>query len=166
MNDSIYEHLVQRNSKKTDILVRIVTVAAVLVVSMLAMVYLQNLGLIVLVVLGFLAYTFVFKRLNVEYEYTLLNHDMDVDVIFNREKRKKKVSFDFQASEIIAPSNSPRLQSNRYDKTIDVSSGSKDASTYTAIVNLDKVMTRVIFEPDQGMIDFMKPWMGSKMYLD
>jgi len=166
MNDSIYEHLVSRVRKPVDYIIRGLTVAALVIIFGLSTIYLAQLALIVLAVLGFLAYTFIFKRQNVEFEYTLLNHDLDVDVIFNREKRKKRISFDFQAAEIIAPSQSPRLNSARFERVVDVSSGLKDANTYTAIINLDQRMTKIIFEPDQGMLDFMKPWMGTRMYND
>ena len=46
------------------------------------------LAFVIAVILAMLAYYFVFPRLSVEYEYILLNHDLQIDIIYNRAKRK------------------------------------------------------------------------------
>ena len=48
---------------------------------------------------------FIFPKLNVEYEYMILNHDLQIDAIYNKSKRKHMLSFDIQSAEIIAPKN-------------------------------------------------------------
>jgi hypothetical protein len=123
-------------------------------------------ALLIVLILGFLANVFILSRINKEYEYTLLNHDMDVDVIYNRQKRKRILSFDFQKAEIIAPRKSPRLNSYNIEKTYDFSSTDPDEKAFAIIIQHDQKRTCIIIEPDQGMINHMRPWMGSKFHLD
>ena len=35
----------------------------------------------------------------------ILNHDLQIDAIYNKSKRKHMLSFDIQSAEIIAPKN-------------------------------------------------------------
>ena len=96
----------------------------------------------------------------------LLNHDLQIDVIYNRERRKKLKSFDIQTSEIIAPKGSPRLNSFKPDKVYDYSSGNPSAKVYAIMISLDQNNACVYIEPDDKMLDHMKHWMGSKLYQD
>ena len=96
----------------------------------------------------------------------LLNHDLQIDVIYNREKRKKLKSFDIQTAEIIAPKGSPRLNSFKPDKVLDYSSGNPSAKVYAIIISLDQNSACVYIEPDEKMLDHMKHWMGMKLYQD
>ena len=108
----------------------------------------------------------MFPKLNVEYEYTLLNHDMQVDAIYNKAKRKKIMTFDIQQAEIIAPKGSPRLNSSHPDKTIDFSSGDANAKAYAIMISLEQKNTCILIEPDETMLRHIKGWMGSKFFMD
>ena len=166
MNDALYEHLVVRKPRFTDTLIRIAIIIALLLAVVIGMNVIGTFIIIIVAILGFLAHTFVFTRLNVEYEYTLLNHDIDIDAIYSKAKRKKQLSFDFQKAEIIAPKNSHRMRSYQPEKTYDFSSGLPDAKVYAIIINIEAKRACVLVEPDQGMLDFMKPWMGSRIHFD
>lgn len=166
MNDSLYEQLVARRSRPTDVAIRIVIIVALVAVFIFTLPFLGYLAVFITVLLAFLAYYFVFPRLSVEYEYTLLNHDMQVDAIYNRAKRKKQLSFDIQQAEIIAPKGSPRLHSYNPDKTLDFSSQAPNAKAYVLMMPLDKKNTCIVIEPDETMLRHMKSWMGMKLYMD
>ena len=166
MNESLYEHIVVRKQTTLDIIKRIITILALTLVFIITFPINGTLALMLMLILGFLAYYFIFQRLNLEYEYILINHEIDIDVIYNRQRRKKLLSFDFQQAEIIAPKNSPRLHSINIEKIHDFSSGNPENKAYAVIINLNQKRTCVILEPDQGMIDHVRPWMGSKFYLD
>lgn len=166
MNDSFYEQLVARRSRPTDVAIRIVIIVALVAVFIFTLPFLGYLAVLITVLLAFLAYYFVFPRLSVEYEYTLLNHDMQVDAIYNRAKRKKQLSFDIQQAEIIAPKGSPRLHSYNPDKTLDFSSQDSNAKAYVLMMPLDKKNTCIVIEPDETMLRHMKSWMGMKLYID
>jgi hypothetical protein len=166
MNDAIYEHIVARKSSPLDLIKKILVILLLVIISVFAFAALGPFALLAILILGFLANVFIFSRINKEYEYTLLNHDMDVDVIYSRQKRKRILSFDFQKAEIIAPRNSPRLKSYNIEKTYDFSSADPDEKAFSIIIPINQKRTCVIIEPDQGMINHMRPWMGSKFHLD
>ena len=102
MNDALYELIVARRPKPYDLPVRILVILVIVAIAVLGMPFFGFLSFVVAVLAAILAYYFIFPRLNVEYEYMLLNHDLQIDVIYNREKRKKLKSFDIQTAEIIA----------------------------------------------------------------
>jgi hypothetical protein len=166
MNDAIYEHIVARKSSPLDLVKKVLVILLLVILFMFSFATFGPFALLVMLILGFLANMFIFSRINKEYEYTLLNHDMDVDVIYSKQKRKRILSFDFQKAEIIAPRNSPRLRSYNIEKTYDFSSADPDERAFAIIIQLDQKRTCVIVEPDQGMINHMRPWMGSKFHLD
>ena len=123
MNDALYELLVTRKPKPYDMVVRILVILLIIAVAIGGMPFIGMTSFLVAVLIALLAYYFIFPRLNVEYEYTLLNHDMQIDVIYNRSKRKSLLNFDIQAAEIIAPKQLPRLNAFHPDKTYDFQSG-------------------------------------------
>lgn len=96
----------------------------------------------------------------------ILNHDLQIDAIYNKSKRKHMLSFDIQSAEIIAPKKSPRLNAFHPDKTYDFTSGNENADVYAVMISLDQKNSCVYIEPDRKMIEHMRQWMGSKMFLD
>lgn len=166
MNDAFYEQLVTRKTKPLDILIRILIIIFIAMVAVVGMLFLGFLAFFIAILLAMGAYYFIFPRLNVEYEYTLLNYDIDVAAIFSKEKRKNITSFDIRQAEIIAPKGSPRLNSYHPGKTQDFSSGEADAKVYAVMIPLDEGVNCILIEPDQTMKEHMKSWTGMKFYED
>lgn len=164
MNDAFYEQLVTRKTRPLDILIRILIILFIAMVAVVGMLFLGFLAFFIAVLLAMGAYYFIFPRLNVEYEYTLLNYDIDVAAIFSKEKRKNITSFDLRQAEIIAPKGSPRLNSYHPAKTQDFSSGEADAKVYAVMIALDEGVSCFLIEPDQTMKEHMKSWTGMKFY--
>ena len=71
MNDALYEQLVTRKSRPMDLVIRILCIAALVVVLCGGMLFIGSLAVLVTILLGVLIYYFVFPKLDVEYEYTL-----------------------------------------------------------------------------------------------
>lgn len=164
MNDAYYEQLVTRKSRPMDFVIRFLTILVIIAVAFFGMPFIGFLAIFTAVVLAVLAYYFVFPKLNVEYEYVLLNHDMDVDAIYSRSKRKRQLSFNIQQAEIMAPAGSPQLHSYQPVKTYDFSSGNTDAKTYAIMIILEQKLTCIILEPDETMLSHMQGWLGMKLY--
>ena len=101
-----------------------------------------------------------------EYEYSLLNHDPDIDAIYSKEKRKSKMNLDIQNAEIIAPKGSHRLDSYHPETTCNFSSGNANAKVFAIMIPINQKMTCIYIEPDENMIEHMKQWMGMKMFVD
>ena len=73
MNDALYELLVSRKPKPYDLPIRILVILLIVAVAVLGMPFIGVLSFMIAVVIAFLAYYFIFPKLNVEYEYILLN---------------------------------------------------------------------------------------------
>lgn len=166
MNDALYEQIVARRPKPYDLPVRILVILLIVAVAVLGMPFVGFFSFVVAVIIAMLAYYFIFPRLIVEYEYALLNHDLQIDAIYNKAKRKSKMSIDIQNAEIIAPKDSPRLNSFKPDSVCDFTSGDPSAKAYAIMIPIEQKNTCVYIEPDSRMTDHMKQWMGSKMFLD
>ena len=166
MNDAMYEQIIARKPKSYDMLIRILIVLLIVVILFFGIPLIGMLALLPALILGFLAYYLIFPRLNVEFEYAILNHDIQIDAIYSKAKRKPKLSFDIQQAEIIAPSKSPRLNSYHAEKTYDFTSGEPNAKTYAVMISLEQKNTCVLLEPDEKMLTHMKQWMGMKLFLD
>ena len=165
MNDALYEQLVTRKSRPMDLVIRILCIAALVVVLCGGMLFIGSLAALVTILLGVLIYYFVFPKLDVEYEYTLLNHDLEIDAIYSKSKRKKLMTLDIQQAEIIAPKNSHRLDSVHADKTKDFSAGTGEG-TYAIVIPAEQTMSCILIDPDEKMLDLMQQWMGMKMFRD
>ena len=89
MSDFYTEQLVKKQSGAKEMAIRagliVLTVIAVFIVLMFP------LG-IILPILAVVLDVFMFRRLNVEYEYLFVNGDLDVDKIMSRAKRKRMFS--------------------------------------------------------------------------
>ena len=130
MNDALYEQLVPRKQKTSGILISILIIVLVSrcccfrnASGRFSVISYRSLILMI-------AFYFIFPKLNVEYEYMILNHDLQIDAIYNKSKRKHMLSFDIQSAEIIAPKKSPRLNAFHPDKTYDFTSGNENADVY------------------------------------
>ena len=166
MNDALYEQLISRRPKAYDLPVRILVILVIVAVAILGMPFVGFLSFVIAVVLAVIAYYFIFPKLSVEYEYIILNHDLQIDAIYNKAKRKRLQSLDIQGAEIIAPKGSPRLNSYRPDKTYDYTSGDPNGKAYAIMMPMDQKNVCICIEPDAQMLDHMSQWMGMKMFRD
>ena len=107
MSDFYTEQLVKKQSGAKEMAIRagliVLTVIAVFIVLMFP------LG-IILPILAVVLDVFMFRRLNVEYEYLFVNGDLDVDKIMSRAKRKRMFSMNVSEMELLAPSDAPELR--------------------------------------------------------
>ena len=128
MSDFYTEQLVKKQSGAKEMAIRagliVLTVIAVFIVLMFP------LG-IILPILAVVLDVFMFRRLNVEYEYLFVNGDLDVDKIMSRAKRKRMFSMNVSEMELLAPSDAPELRQYQNAKTLDFSSGTGQAKLYT-----------------------------------
>jgi len=69
--------------------------------------------LIFAIITGVAAY-FIGLRVDIEYEYNLTDKEIDIDVIFSKQNRKKITTIDLTKMEILAPANSARLDGYKH----------------------------------------------------
>ena len=157
MNDALCEHIVARKSKPMDFVIRVLIIVVIVAIAIGGMPFLGFFAFALAAIIALLAYYFAFP---------LLNHDLEIDAIYSKEKRKSKMNLDIQNAEIIAPKGSHRLDSYHPETTCDFSSGNADAKVFAIMIPINQKMTCVYIEPDEKMIEHMKQWMGMKMFVD
>lgn len=162
MNDSFYEQLVARKPRPLDMILRILIILALVLLTFVGFIFFGFLIIPVIFLLGFLVHAFVFPRLKVEYEYALLNHDMQIDIIYNKEKRKSLLSFNLRDAEIIAPQGSAELNSYHAEKEWNFTSRQPSAKVFELYILINQKKCKVLLEPDSRMQEHMKTWMGRK----
>lgn len=101
---------------------------------------------------------FLYPRLSVEYEYVYVDGQIDFDRITGKAKRKTMLRIDIEQVEIIAPSNSPALDSYNHIQLEkkDFSSLSKDSKPYVIIASVGSKKMKILFEPSENMLNMIK----------
>lgn len=150
MNDFYTEQLVKKQPDMKDLATKIGLVA-LFVVSVL-IVFMFPLGLL-LPVIVIVFDVIMFRRLNVEYEYLYVNGDLDIDKIMNRSKRKKLFTMNVSELELLAPADAPELRQYRNLKMADYCSGTGQARQYALIVADHGEMKKIIFEPNDTILE-------------
>ena len=140
------------------------TLALILSVAISAVFYLNKLGnliLIAIVALFYFAYRINSQR-NIEFEYSLVNNDLDIDKIISQRKRKRVLSFKCSDIEVMAPVSSNECNSNFQKETagniINVTSGTRANFEYFAVIKKDNENIRLIFEPSHKMVEVMRKY--------
>ncbi|WP_346663933.1 DUF6106 family protein [uncultured Merdimonas sp.] len=150
MNDYYTEQLVKKKPDSKDMAIKagliLLTVITVLIV------FLFPVGLI-LPILAIVLDVFMFRRLNVEYEYLYVNGDLDIDKIMNQAKRKRVFSMNVSELELLAPVDAPELRLYQKARTLDFSSGTGQAREYALIVAERGEQKKIIFEPNETIIE-------------
>ena len=167
MSDLYKEHLVKKEKTAADTLVRVLLIGGTALLAVAGLL-IHPYILIVAVALGIAAYVLL-PGTDLEYEYLLVNHSLDIDKVMAKTKRKRVKSFDLGGADIIAPLHSHRLDyynSNTSIRTQDYSSGNDEHKRFAFIIREDNATTKVIFEPDEEMAQMLRQSMPSKCFLD
>lgn len=163
------EYMVRRNLDIKNVLITLAAYIAAVVIGLIVFPYLAPLGgiaLLVAVGLVYLAYHFT-SRLKKEFEYILTDDNLDVDVIMNKSRRKRLLSFTVAQLEMIASVNDAQYNNvlgGNFDKKIDATSRRKDADVYFAVVEKGG-RTLLTFEPPKEMLEMMQKYARSKIHL-
>ena len=155
MDTALYELLVARQNQMKTRLLKALTITLIIVIAAIVIVFFPTF-LPVVIILGALAYFFVFPRFNVEYEYTILQQDFDIDIIYNKANRKSAKTIDLREAELIAPATSSRLGSFKPTNTLDYSTQNPADKPYAIIIPLDRNLTKVLIQPDEGMLKILR----------
>ncbi|MBP3543322.1 MAG: hypothetical protein J6J86_03740 [Lachnospiraceae bacterium] len=94
---------------------------------------------------------------DMEYEYTFVNGELDVDKIMAKTRRKRCAVFTMEQTEIIAPEGAHQLDQfkDMPCKTMDFSSGIADHKKYIMYTSWNNEMVKVILEPNERMLNDM-----------
>ena len=101
MGDFYAEKLVKKKTTGKDILIKCL-MAALTVIAVFSF-FVMPFGIfVVFLIIGL--DIFIFRSLDVEYEYQYINGDIDIDKIMHKERRKNVFSANIKDMELLAPS--------------------------------------------------------------
>lgn len=153
MNDFYTEQLVKRKATGKTVLAKaglcIVTLASVVLVMRVPFTIIVPIALIALDV-------FLFRSMDVEYEYLYVNGELDIDKIMAKSRRKRIFSTGIEELELLAPTGSSELRLIKADKTHDYSTHVEGHKTYEMIVVQKGQKVKVIFEPNETILKGFK----------
>ena len=166
MNDALYEQLVSCRTKPLYyILLGGAFLLAVLIWQFWGSMFFGVFSFIAGALIALIAYYFISPQLSVEYEYTILNHDLQIDAIYNKSRRKPKMTLDIQtARSLLQKIHTVWILTGR--KRLMISSGRSSEKTYAIMISYKQQNACVLIDPDTRMVDHMVQWMGSKMFTD
>jgi len=110
---------------------------------------------------------FLFKRLDVEYEYVYISGDLHIDRIAGKSTRRRFFSVDVKDVDVIAPTGSPELMGYQHLKAVNYSSWTPGNRTYEMVAPAPKGSgkIRVIFEPSEELLRAMRDMAPRKVIL-
>lgn len=159
MREILVEQLISVKRNNTSFM----KIGAIIAFDMLALLIsfifliIPYIAIILLPVAGYCTYL-VFRNQNLEYEYTLVNEQLDIDKIFAKKLRKKGMVFNLGRMEIMGDDNSHSLNNygNKDIKGYNFTSNNPDAKVYTIRFVEGKETYDLYFEPNEEMIEAIK----------
>jgi hypothetical protein len=154
MTDSFIEQLIEQGATKEAARKKTILLIVTGLLGVLTILFhpIFLLAVIVMVIVD----SILFKRMNLEFEYSYFNGDLDIDKIMNRETRKRLFSVQVKEMDIVAPTGSDALRGYQQLKVLDCSSQKQDRSTYELVATYRGEKMRVRFEPNNEMLNAMR----------
>jgi hypothetical protein len=153
MGDIFKEQLVKRKPSALHKLCRAGLVLGVVAAFVLGEMLVPGWGITIALIAGFVAY-FLNNRLNLEYEYTLTNGELDIDIIYNKASRKRVFSGIVKDFDLMAHVEDT-TRAHDFDNamaTVDYSGGETTPNTYAFLAAYKGKRLKVIFEPNDMML--------------
>jgi hypothetical protein len=149
------EQLVKRASNSKDTAKRIgIIVLAVLILFICTIIpVIQSFLMFIVVGVAFGAF-FLMSLLNVEYEYAFTNGELDIDIIYNRSRRKRAFSGIVKDFEVMAHVDDKAYAGDFHNVTEikDFSSGVVNVNTYAFLSTYKGKRLKIIIEPNDMML--------------
>jgi len=174
MNNGVYEKVVKRKISPYHIMLRIWIVIGVLflivAVSFLDY-YVPNIDFLIalLYVSSCTLGIILWRRLNVEYEYTLMGRDLDISQITNGKKRKRVISVSSDQIAMMAPvckKYARELDDKSYSKIYFLSQQNKGPGRWFIIKNKETTRELIIFEPSDEMVEEIARYARNKVFTE
>ena len=99
---------------------------------------------------------FLFRRMNLEFEYVYFNGDLDIDKIMNMQSRKRVLSVNIKDVEIVAPMGDSQLHAFERMKALDYSTNNPQDKTYVMVASFKGETVKVLFNPNEKILKGMQ----------
>ena len=161
MNECLTEQLVKRSKTVATAVKKVGLIAATVVSILLGFVHPM---LVWVTAIMIIVDIFLFKRMNVEFEYVYFNGDLDIDKIMDMQSRKRVFSTNIKEMEVIAPSGSVELHPYQRTKTLDFSTQNSDDKVYEMVTLFKGETVKVLFNPNEKILNGMKNMAPRKVF--
>ena len=153
MGDVFKEQIVKRQKSFKDTVIKACIIVLSVLISFWALINLAQLAVLVIFALFFGA-RYGMSFFNVEYEYALTNGELDIDVIYDRARRKRVLTVNTKSFEVMAhiDDRSHDHSFNTAQQTLDYSTGVHSANTYAFLTIYKSKKVKVIIEPNEKML--------------
>ena len=162
MNEFLTEQLVKRRQTTVTTMKKAGLIAVTVLSAFLALFH--PLLIWVTIILAVVD-SFLFKRMNLEFEYLYFNGDLDIDKIMNMQSRKRVFSSNIKEMEVIAWSGSVELQQYQRYKVLDFSTQNPDDKVYEMVTQFKGETVRVLFNPNEKILSEMKNMAPRKVFI-
>lgn len=152
MQDIFKEQLVKKIPNSKDNLKKYSLIGGGIILIIILTIFFPTATPIIALVVGFGVF-YAVSFLKVEYEYVLTNNDLDIDVIYNKSKRKKKFSCKLNDIVLMCHINDNVNKLGSIDQALDFSSQIIKDNTYCFLINISGNKTKVTIEPNEQMLD-------------
>lgn len=166
------EYMIKKERTAADILISFGCYFAAVLIGLAVMIFMlpYNLGGVAMLLFAGAIYGahIISSRRRKEFEYIMTEDNIDIDVVMNKERRKRLISFSMKETEIIAPMDSTEFADRKNDsfaKTVNALSGRKEADTYFAVVEKKGERILVLFEPTYNMLTSLGQYARSKIHV-
>lgn len=166
MNDVFVEQIVERKQDLSTSVKKILLILAAVLVSTVFLI----IGVIRFIFPAVFALSMFFavrtsRNLNLEYEYSFTNGELDVDKIMGRRTRSRELSIHVRSFTIFATvteTNYKEYESRNFAKVLDASSSPKSEKRWFAVYRDDAGNdSLLIFEPNERLLEAMKRFIPS-----
>ena len=157
--DSYIEYMVKRAKKPLDYLLVLGVLLIGFAVAFLSISFIPVPTLMLIIVVGtiYLAYKLV-ARINTEYEYLIVNYEMDIDKIMGGKTRKRIDSVNLRridAFGFLDGADGQKYLKNSSYKKVDVCADKKNGGAFV-IYSKNSVNHMLLFTPNEEMVEYIK----------
>lgn len=162
MNDMLYEQIIKHTLSNKEKLENLGLLVIGIVGILVSFIIFKGLFIVPVIVILMAEYFVLLPRRSIEIEYSFFDHVLEISYIYNKEKRKTKLEIDMRNAETIAPTDSEEIRAYHSQKKLDFSSGEGNRDTCSIIAKLGNQLTQVIVEPDEKMRLLLKHAVGKR----
>lgn len=168
MSEVFKEYLIKQKKSPKDVMAQTGLVVGALILSCILFVLGGDFIGPLLIVGVIFGTGFLFNKFSREYEYILTNNELDIDVIYNRNTRKRVITFDMKKINIMASINDERHTNeiNRQGmKVINASDNENKENTYAIITDTEKNgLCKILITPNETLLEELYRQAPNKVY--
>ena len=153
MGDVYKEILVKQKKTSMDVIKKVLMNAAIILLAAAGIFF--HFAFLLLATAGIFAFSYLSAGLDREYEYLYVNGDFDIDVIKNKQRRKRVASYPLAQLVMAAPVGSHDLDSLTAAGNVttrDFSSGQEEDKVICLVYDMDKGREMALMNIDEDVI--------------